>query len=32
MGACDESEAAQVLDGGITDGVISMESYAWGLP
>jgi 4,5-DOPA dioxygenase extradiol len=32
MGACDELEAAQVIDGGVTDGVISMESYAWGLP
>ncbi|UUZ62648.1 dioxygenase [Polaromonas sp. P1-6] len=31
LGARTETEAAQVMDGGITNGVLSMESYAWGL-
>ena len=31
MGARDQDEAVQVLDGGITYGMLSMESYAWGL-
>jgi len=32
LGARSDAQALQVLDGGITHGVISMESYAWGLP
>ena len=31
LGASHESEAAQVIAGDITYGVLSMESYAWGL-
>lgn len=31
LGASHEGEAAQVLAGGITHGVLSMESYAWGI-
>jgi 4,5-DOPA dioxygenase extradiol len=31
LGARSDSEAAQVIDGGITHGVLAMESYAWGL-
>ena len=31
LGARTGREAAQVIDGGITNGVLSMESYAWGL-
>lgn len=31
MGASGEREVPQVIDGGITYRVISMESYAWGL-
>ncbi len=31
MGARSEAETAQVVDGGIDHGVLSMESYAWGL-
>ena len=31
MGATDEADPVRVLEGGITYGVISMESYAWGL-
>ena len=31
LGARAESEAAQVLDAGVANGVLSMESYAWGL-
>lgn len=32
LGARAEDEAVQVIDGGITHGVLSMESYAWGMP
>lgn len=32
MGARHADEAPTVIDGGITHGVLSMESYAWGLP
>ncbi len=32
MGARSGDEPAHVIDGGITNGVLSMESYAWGLP
>ena len=32
MGAHAPDEAAQVISGDITHGVLSMESYAWGLP
>jgi 4,5-DOPA dioxygenase extradiol len=32
MGARHADEALTVVDGGITHGVLSMESYAWGLP
>jgi len=31
MGATSEDDPLRVLDGGITYGVISMESYVWGL-
>jgi 4,5-DOPA dioxygenase extradiol len=31
LGAQQEGDAVQVLDGGITHGVLSMESYVWGL-
>ena len=30
LGARSDGEVAQVIDGGITHGVLSMESYAWG--
>src|SRR5690606_35352663 len=32
LGATLDDETAQVLDGGMTYGILSMESYAWGLP
>jgi 4,5-DOPA dioxygenase extradiol len=32
LGAQQEDDTVQVLDGGITHGVLSMESYVWGLP
>ena len=32
LGAQGEGDAVKVLDGGITYGVLSMESYAWGVP
>jgi 4,5-DOPA dioxygenase extradiol len=32
MGARSADEAPTVIDGGITHGVLSMESYGWGLP
>lgn len=32
MGARHAGEVTTVVDGGITHGVLSMESYAWGLP
>jgi 4,5-DOPA dioxygenase extradiol len=32
LGARATDEALQVIDGGITHGVLSMESYAWGMP
>jgi len=32
LGAQGAEDALQVLDGGITYGVLSMESYAWGVP
>ena len=32
LGAQAEDDALQVVDGGITHGVLSMESYAWGMP
>jgi 4,5-DOPA dioxygenase extradiol len=31
MGATDVNEQVEVLDGGVDHGVLSMESYAWGL-
>ena len=31
LGATEEADAVRVLDGGIDFGVLSMESYAWGL-
>ncbi|MDO8769677.1 MAG: class III extradiol ring-cleavage dioxygenase [Burkholderiaceae bacterium] len=31
LGARSDDEAAQVIDGGVTNGVLSMESYAWGM-
>lgn len=32
MGAQAEGETAQLLDGGIEHGMLSMDSFAWGLP
>ncbi len=32
LGARSDGEAAHVIEGGITNGMLSMESYAWGLP
>ncbi len=32
IGASDEDESASVIEGGMTYGVLSMDSYAWGLP
>jgi 4,5-DOPA dioxygenase extradiol len=32
LGAKDDGDAVQFLDGGITHGVLSMDSYAWGMP
>jgi len=32
MGAQGNSGTAQLLDGGITNGVLSMDSYVWGMP
>jgi 4,5-DOPA dioxygenase extradiol len=32
LGAAQDGEAAQTLDGGLTHGVLSMESYVWGMP
>jgi 4,5-DOPA dioxygenase extradiol len=31
MGARGDGEVAQIIDGGVTNGVLSMESYAWGM-
>ncbi|MDO8771836.1 MAG: class III extradiol ring-cleavage dioxygenase [Burkholderiaceae bacterium] len=31
LGARADGEAAQVINGGITNGVLSMESYVWGM-
>lgn len=31
LGARTDTDTAQILDGGIANGVLSMESYAWGL-
>jgi 4,5-DOPA dioxygenase extradiol len=31
LGASDPTDALQVIDGGITHGVLSMDSFAWGL-
>ena len=31
LGARNDAEAAQVIDAGVTNGVLSMESYAWGM-
>jgi 4,5-DOPA dioxygenase extradiol len=31
MGASDAGEPAQLIEGGITHGVLAMDSYAWGL-
>ena len=32
LGALQEDDPVQVLNGGITHGVLSMESYVWGMP
>ena len=32
LGARAQGDALQVIDGGITHGVLSMESYAWAMP
>lgn len=32
MGAQGDDGSAQLLDGGITNGVLSMDSYVWGMP
>jgi 4,5-DOPA dioxygenase extradiol len=31
LGALSDGEAAQVIDAGVANGVLSMESYAWGM-
>ena len=31
LGARSGGEAAQVIDAGVTNGVLSMKSYAWGM-
>ncbi|MDD5028406.1 MAG: class III extradiol ring-cleavage dioxygenase, partial [Rhodoferax sp.] len=31
LGASGKTDSVQVLDGGVTHGVLSMESYVWGL-
>jgi len=31
MGATTEADQVSVLDGGISNGALSMESYVWGL-
>jgi hypothetical protein len=31
LGALSDAENAQVLDAGVANGVLSMESYAWGM-
>jgi 4,5-DOPA dioxygenase extradiol len=31
LGALHDGDTFQVLDGGITHGVLSMESYVWGM-
>ncbi|MEO8656477.1 MAG: class III extradiol ring-cleavage dioxygenase, partial [Ramlibacter sp.] len=31
MGAHDTDEPAQLIEGGITHGVLAMDSYAWGM-
>ena len=32
LGARSDGEATKIIDGGVTNGVLSMESYAWGVP
>lgn len=32
LGVKDDGDAVQILDGGITHGVLSMDSYVWGMP
>ena len=32
MGASEKGEQVERLDGGVDHSVLSMESYAWGLP
>jgi len=32
LGAQQDGDTVQVLDGGMTHGVLSMESYVWGMP
>jgi len=32
MGAHSAGEAFRLIDGGVVNGILSMESYAWGLP
>lgn len=32
LGAQAEGETAQAIDGGVTHGVLSMDSYVWGMP
>jgi 4,5-DOPA dioxygenase extradiol len=31
LGARGDAEATQIIEGGVTNGVLSMESYAWGV-
>jgi 4,5-DOPA dioxygenase extradiol len=31
LGARGDAEATQIIEGGVTNGVLSMESYAWGM-
>lgn len=32
LGAQDEGDAVQAIDGGVTHGVLSMDSFVWGMP
>jgi 4,5-DOPA dioxygenase extradiol len=32
LGSSDDADGIDILEGGVTYGVLSMESYAWGAP
>jgi hypothetical protein len=32
LGALSDGETTQVIDAGVANGVLSMESYTWGVP